>query len=143
MTEDEDEWEPPDDEEIDRMHAEEIEEQRRRAMAAARQIRLGFLEMQELFGHEKAWRDLDWFLKHNKPPRKPKSKHHDARIDEKIIAAHKDAPHGCKMNAVCAVGAQYGLSREAARQRLRRAQRSEAANREWIHQIWSSRGIDL
>jgi hypothetical protein len=139
----EDECEPPDDEEIDRMHAEEDEERERRAKAAARQIRLGFLEMQELFGHEKAWRDLDWFLKHNKPPRKPKGKHQDPRIDEDIVAAHKDAPDGGKLKAVYAVGARYRLSQPAALQRLRRAQRLEKANRDWTHQIFGAAEEDL
>jgi hypothetical protein len=88
-------------------------------IAAYQNIGTGFNILCKIHGYEKAWHDLEDYLKQRKPPPKPKGKHRP-RMDAELLAAHKHNPRGKKLEAVYEVGARYGCSRDAALRRLRR-----------------------
>jgi hypothetical protein len=83
-------------------------------------------EAQSLWGKRHAHKVLSDAIEHFKPPRQKKSRLYP-KLDDALLAAHRNAPVGKKMASVVALGAKNGLSGEATRQRLRRRLRDERA----------------
>src|SRR5262249_8514783 len=108
----------PEDDEIEIAYRLE-EEHERRIEGGFQKIFEGFDVLKELLGHDTAWKELSWFTRHVKPPRRKKGKHNPS-FDKALLAAHSSAPAGQKMAAVYGFANAKGISKSSAERHLRR-----------------------